>query len=163
MTKPKGYILHPLKFAAALITAIVCFVLGICSFLISRPFSAVSFIGICLLFSLTAFYNGSRITVCSNGVYCSAAGKKIRFIPWDSMKEVGVFGSRLSTTDKSRPGTLYIYFSAQTLTEKERFQMVLHGPARDKIILQYSKERMETVQLLWSSEIQTCNTGDFHF
>lgn len=163
MKKTKGYILHPLKFTAALITAVLSLVLSVCELLISRPFSAAFFIGICLLFSLTAFYNGSRITVCVDGIYCSWAGIKKRFIPWDSMKEIGVFGSRLFPAGKNRTGTLYIYFSAQAMTEEERFQMVLHGPPKDKIVLQYTKERMEAVQLLWSSEIQTCNAGDFHF
>ncbi|MDE6203827.1 MAG: hypothetical protein K2O16_05170 [Lachnospiraceae bacterium] len=163
MTQPNRYILHPFKFTVSLITAALCLVLSVCEFLISRPFSAAVFIGTALLFSLTALYNGSRITVCNDGIHWSVPGIKRRFIPWDGMKEVGVFGSRLFSANKNRAGTLYIYFSTQAMTEEERFQMVLHWPPKDKIILQYSKERMDTIQLLWSREIQTYNAGDFHF
>ena len=165
MTPSKRYMLHPLKFTVSLITAAAALVLGICEFLIFRPFSAVFFAGVALLFFFTALYNGMCIAVGRDGIQLSAFGIKRRFLSWNNIKEIGVFGNRLFNANKNRVGTLYIYFSTQPLTDEDRFQMILRWPPKNEIVLQYSKERMDAIQLIWSSEIQTYNTGnlDFHF
>lgn len=164
MTKTNHYIVHPLKFAVSLLTVIVSLFLAVCEFVISRPISALFFIVIALLFLVTALNNGARISIDESGVHCNIAGLRRRSFSWEDIKEVGVFSSRLFTnSNKNRAGTLYIYFSTKPMSEQERFQMILNWSVKDKIVLQYTKERMDAVQLLWSNEIQTYNAGELHF
>ena len=164
MTNIKRYIVHPLKLGVSLITIAVSLLLAACEFVISRPLSGSLFIAIALLFLMTALNNGSMVSISIAGVQRSTLGLKHLSYSWEDIKEIGVFSSRLFThSNKIHSGTLYIYFSPQPMSEEERFQMILNWSTKDKIILQYTKERMDTVQLLWSNKIQTYNAGDLHF
>lgn len=163
MIKTKRYIVHPLKFVVSLLTMAAALLLAICEFVISRPVSALFFIVIALLFLVTTLNNSARISIDKSGVHCNIAGLRRRSFSWEDIKEVGVFSSRLFTnSNKNRAGTLYIYFSTKPMSAQERFQMILNWSVKDKIVLQYTKERMDAVQLLWSNEIQTYNVGELH-
>ena len=49
------------------------------------------------------------------------------------------------------------------MTEEQRFDMMLNWPPREQLFFLYTEQRINAVQLLWSGEIQTYNSGDLHF
>lgn len=78
---------------------------------------------------------------------------------WAELKEVGIFGSRLfHKAGSDKVGTLYLYFSAEAMTEDERFSMVLKWPPQ-QIHFLFDRRHLELVQYFWGREVVSFNTG----
>jgi hypothetical protein len=158
------FIVNPFKFWLGLSTFLVSGVLAFCMFLIARPLSATLFMMITLLFLFITLLYGCSIIINDKGVTKKLFGKVINFIPWSEIEEVGVIGTKVfNKNNKDSTGTLYIYISRKKMTEEEQFKMMLKWPPRGKIYLQHTKKRMDVIQLLWSSKIETYNTGKLMF
>lgn len=161
--KTYKYLVYPLQFAVCLVTILICSILGICEIIINRPVSAIIFFAIAFLFLIVSFSSGAIITINESGIHRFILGKCTKSLTWNSISEIGVAGSKvLNQKNKNHTGTLYIYISEQRMTEEELFQMMLRWPSK-KLFLQYTKTRMDSIQLYWSDKIATYNTGNLRF
>lgn len=152
------------RFAVALATTIFSLVLSICLITMGRYGSALAFFIIFLLFLPILKSYGATVTVDEEGIRSSFLGKTRLSMRWDEIGEIGVAGSRLfNNKNGEKPGFLYIYVSPSSMTDEERFQMMLKFPPKDKIFFSYSKESIFAVQMRWSSKIQTYNSGNVRF
>nr|WP_320129663.1 hypothetical protein [uncultured Sphaerochaeta sp.] len=140
-------------------TAIVSLILGSTLIYIARPFSALLFFVIMLIFCYMASIYGSLIVLTEESVKRLFSRRILAEYKWNEIKEVGVIGTKAFAKNK-HTGTLYIYISKTVLSKQERFDLVFSWPPKNKIFLTYDKERLEAIQLSYSSEIQTYNAGD---
>ena len=154
------FIVHPLKFIVCLATFAIGLVLAVCLILIKRYVSAAVFFGIGLMFLCIASVFGAVITVDDSGVSRSVLGRVRQSFRWDQVAEVGVAGAKvLKSASSQKTGELYIYFSPLALDDQQRFEMMLRWPPKDKIFMQYSRQRIEAVQMCWDSKLQLYNAG----
>lgn len=161
MNKTELFRVDSLRFWAAAGTSLISFILGITLIIIERYGSALLFFVIFLLFLPIIRIYGAAVTVDEEGIRSSFLGKPLLQMKWDEIQEIGVAGSKLfNNRNGKKTGTVYIYISRQTMTEDERFNMMLKFPPKDKIYFEYSKEAVLAVQMRWSSKIQTYNSGD---
>lgn len=160
----KRFLVNPLKFVAALATALVSLVIAVCLVMIGRYGSALVFAVICALFTPVALFFGATLRISEDGVSHAILGHVTRHMNWDEIREIGVAGTNVfNGKDKKRTGTLYIYFSKEQLDDKARFDMMFKWPVRDKLFMEYTAERIQAVQARWSSLIETYNAGDLRF
>ena len=126
-----------------------------------RPLSVAAFLVLTLIFLAVTLQNGAVITVGKEGVTRSVLGIRRKFLPWTSIREVGVAGLKVGKSKNSeKTGSLYLYFWETTMTEQERFDMLLHWPHFNTCYLLFSHERVKAVQMLWDRKIVTYNVGD---
>jgi len=157
------YRVDTFKAVVSMATVIFCFLMGISLIIISRYGSAAVFFLIGLIFLKPLYTYGATISIDQQGIVCRFLSKTIKRFTWDEIAEVGVAGTRIfSKKDSNRTGTLYIYLSKSAMTDEDRFQMMLKWPPKDKIFLVYSRKRLESVQMHFSSKIQTYNAGTLH-
>ena len=156
------YRIDTLKAVVSTATLLFCFTISISMIIIQRMGSAAVFFFIGLLFLKPIITYGAIITVEPSGIRCSILSKTLKSFSWDEIAEVGIAGTKIfNKKDSKRAGTLYIYISKESLTEEGRFDMMLDWPPKDIIFLTYSKQRLDAIQMIFSSKIQTYNTGDF--
>ena len=157
----KTYMIYPFKFIVSLVTFLFSTILAVTLFSISRLPSAVVFTVIAILFLAVAILYGSKITLDDTGLTCTFLLINRRHVDWNEIAEVGIVGSKVFRNDDRKDvGTLYLYFSPVTLTEQERFELVLHWPPFDKLFLKYSPNRLEAIQQYWSGNIVFYHAGD---
>ena len=158
------FMVHPLKLAVSLATALFSAAMALCLAGLGRWGASLLFLAVAALFLSVSLVFGAFITVDAGGVRRSVLGKVSRELPWDRIAEVGVAGSKIfNRNNPKKTGSLYIYFSPVPMTEEQRFDMMLNGPPREQLFFLYTEQRINAVQLLWSGEIQTYNSGDLHF
>lgn len=158
----KSFICNPLKLCISLTTAIVSLVLGVALLTVSRFFSALFFFAIMLVFSYIACMYGSAIIINDEGVKRSILRRVVADYTWNEIGEVGVIGANpFSNRNDSR--FLNIYISKKVLTEQERFDLMVSWPPKDAIFLSYNKQRLEAIQLHYSSKIHVHNAGNLVF
>lgn len=157
--KEKQYLVNPLNLAAALCTAAASLILAATFIYIGSLFPALIFFIIAAVFLIVATYSAAIISVSEEGVTRKGIlGRKIHF-PWDEIQETGVAGTRLfPQSDKGKAGTLYIYFSKEEMNDRQRFDMMLHWPPKDKIYLQYTAHRANDILIWWSKPFMKYNT-----
>lgn len=157
------YYVNPYKFACGLATSVFCAIIGTVQALRHDPISALVFFLIALVFLYTVFLSASIIILDEDGVSCSFLGFSRRCLSWSDIAEVGVLGTKVfNRSNPNKTGEMYIYFSTKPLTDDECFRLGLKWPPHDMIYLLYTKERLQQVQLRWSSFIRTYNTGKLH-
>ena len=163
MRKTK-FAVNPGLCALALITWLLLTAVAVAILPLGRIVSAAVFFVLGLIFLAVAVGNGITIEVQTDGLRRSLLGRQISFLPWEKVREVGVCGTRpFHNAGAKKVGTLYIYFSEQKLDDRQRFDMVLRWPPRDKYYMVYDMDRLRTVQLRWGGKITTYNSGSFHF
>lgn len=146
----------------------VCFAAGggfvflsIAMFCASRPLPAWMILFFSLVYFFAAAMNGACVTWDQEGVSEYVLGKRIRFLPWHEVAEVGITGTKvfnLETTTKT--GRMYIYFSKEALDDDARFRMMLHWPPRNRIYLLYQADRVDSLRTVCDRPIETYNVGD---
>ena len=145
------FMVHPLKLAVSLATALFSAAMALCLAGLGRWGASLLFLAVAALFLSVSLVFGAFITVDAGGVRRSVLGKVSRELPWDRIAEVGVAGSKIfNRNNPKKTGSLYIY-------------MMLNWPPREQLFFLYTEQRINAVQLLWSGEIQTYNSGDLHF
>lgn len=112
-----------------------------------------------LYFALTLVYLG---LTCYYTIFLEMDEKGVRNrflfwsfmeIPWSEIKEVGIANMRvMKNAEKKKVGELYLYFSRNTMTEKERFYMCLHWPPKDKRYMRYSVDRLKKLHRYWEEK-----------
>lgn len=162
MTK-NTWFLDPVKLGAACAMVAVCGVLCAVEFMIGEAAMALILLAVALLFAGVALFESQTITVNEDGVRRALLGRENRFWRWAEIREVGVAGAKALGGSKHHHGTLYIYFSQVHMNEEERMGMMLRQPVRDKILMQYTRQRMDKVQLYWSDKVETWNAGDLQY
>ncbi len=161
--KKNTWFLDPIKLGAAIAIVCVCAVMAVVEFTIGETLMGVILLAVALLFAGVAVYEGQTITVDNDGVRRRMLGRENCFWPWDSIREIGVAGAKALGGSKTRHGTLYIYFSQEKMKDEDRMRMMLRQPVKDKILLQYTRQRMDAVQTHWSAKIETWNAGALRF
>ena len=160
----RQYCVSPFKLAVSICTSLFSFLMaGVQIFLREWP-AVILFFSVAVIFFAVAAANGSLIVLSPEGIQKKLAFLTLATLDWSDIKEVGVIGTKVfNGNHPSRTGTRYIYLSTAAFTDQERFRLALAWPPRNMIYLQYSKERLETVQLLWEGKIDTYNAGDVFF
>lgn len=162
--KESRYIVYPLQLIVSLATIAIAAPLAITTWIMKSIGTAILFTCITLLFILISLSNGSVISIGPEGISRSVLGKITKTLRWEEIAEVGVAGSKVfRQLNKQKTGTMYIYFSEETMTEDERFQMMFNWPPKGKLYLQYKKPRIESIRAFWKGTITTYNTGDLKF
>ena len=148
----KRFLVNPMAFAYALAVSLIMALMAGVMIHIRRPFSMAAFLVLALVFLIVAIQNAAVITVNREGVARSVLGIRRRFLPWTSVGEVGVAGLKvIKRKDSKKTGSLYIYFWEKHMTEKERFDMILHWPHFNTCYMLFSYERIRAVQMLWDN------------
>ena len=161
--KKNTWFLDPIKLGTAIAIVCVSAFIAVVEFIIGENLMGVILLAVALLFVGVSIYEGQTITVDKDGVRRRILGRENRFWPWESIREVGVAGAKALGGSKNHHGTLYIYFSQEKMTAEDRMSMMLRQPVKDKILLQYTRERMDAVQMHWSAKIETWNAGSLQF
>lgn len=156
----RQYRVNPGKFFIVMLFSAVVLVCSIIMLSRGRTLSGAVFLIVGLVFGALALPYGAVVTVDHTGVRKKLFGKTLLDRRWEEIAEVGVAGTKVfHGKDAKRTGELYIYFSAQTMTEDQRFQMMLNWPPRDMAYLSYDKNRLEAIHLLWGGGIASYNVG----
>ena len=161
--KKRSWFLDPLKLCVAAVVAAGASILAVVEFIIGETAMGVILLCVALLFVGVALYEGQTITIDENGVRRCLLGKENLCWRWEDIREIGVAGAKALGGSKHHHGTLYIYFSQEHMREEDRMRMMLRQPVKDKILLQYTRQRMDAVQMYWSSTVETWNAGDLQF
>lgn len=158
------FFIHPLKFAAALFTVVVCAFLAVLAGVSGSWIAAAVFAAVAAVFVYVSVLYGSTLTLDETGLRRSFFGLRLHTVPWSAVAEVGVVGLKVfNNNDPKRTGTLYLYFSPRALDKDSRFKLALEWPPRDMLYLCYTKDRAAAVRALWSGPIETFNAGDLFF
>lgn len=158
------YLIHPLKFAAALFTVVVCTFLAILAAGFHNWLALAVFTLAALVFVWVGVLYGSVLTLDAQGLSLRFCGVRLRAMRWSEVAEVGVVGLKVfNNNDPKRTGTRYIYFSPRRLDKDSRFRLALEWPPRDMLYLCYTRERLTAVQSLQSGTVEAFNAGDIFF
>lgn len=160
----KRYMVSPVLFTISAVVCGFCLIMAGILLWLARPGSAAVFGVIALIYGIMTASYGSMVTVGPRGIHRRLFGITTWEKTWEEIGEVGICGTRVFKDPKSKNvGTLYLYFSPEAMDEKQRFDMILKWPPKEKCFLLYNFERMRTVQMLWDSKIETYNAGDHSF
>ena len=155
------FYVHPVKLMAGLLTGISLLSLSVCLILVHRWGSAIVLLLLSLPFFFVALLYGAVISIDETGIKKKILGFKADEIRWEDIAKIGVAGTKVFNREHpKRTGSLYIYFSKTSMTEKERFNMMLKWPPIHTIYLYYDNERISAVQMFWQQKIQTYNVGN---
>lgn len=157
---------NPFKFAVSLCTSAIALVLSLCMLLsLARPGSAAVFLVIAAVFCIVATIYGAKIRISDEGIArINILGRETRHLSWQDIQEIGVAGTSVFRKDDTKhPGTLYIYFSEEVMTDQDRFNLMLSFPPRDRLFLTYSEERIRAIQLRWNRKIESYHAGHITF
>ena len=79
--------------------------------------------------------------------------KSYNELSWDKIQEVGIANMKvMKNAERTKVGELYLYFSPESMTEKERFHMCLNWPPKEKRYMRYSVKRLKAVQKYWEEK-----------
>ena len=135
----QSYLVNPIKCFIASLTALTFLILSVTMVIIVRPFSSAVFAALSIIFIAVALQNGSRIYVNEQGVQRFLLGRRIRSFMWEEIGELGICGTKVfHKKHPERAGTLYIYASKQSLSDEERFHMILKWPPKNQIYMTYT-------------------------
>lgn len=155
------FLANPFKCAVSISCSVCFFLLSGSVFLIERTSSALIFLLLGLIFGAVAAICGAVVSVDQSGVNQTILGFGTKKLLWADIAKVGVIGTKaFNQHHPEKTGSLYIYFSQKPLSEEEHFEMMLKWPPLDKIYLIYDDKRIQLIQMLWNSEIQTYNVGN---
>lgn len=117
----------------------------------------------CILMALIYLYlcamYGSVVRIDHKGITCRTLLLPIKHYAWEELQEVGVFGANILKSGRyGKSGTLYLYFSTNTMTDEERFDMVLKGSFQ-QIHFVYSSRALEIVQYYWEKPVVNFHAG----
>lgn len=159
MHSKNRFFIDPLKFFAGLTFFLFLTVISVCLLSMYEYSAAAIFFGIGLLFVPAVLRYGRLVTLDGNGAKITLLGRTGLTLGWDEVAEVGLAGSRLFGHKPHRKTEIpYLYLSPAVLTEKQRFDMMLRFPPRDKIVLTCTAEVYKAVRRYWSGPVQSYNT-----
>lgn len=156
----KSFLVYVTKMLAGLGTFAVSAILGGTYAYTGKFLEAAIFWIIAIVFGLIGLNYSCLITIDETGVRKSIFGKTLRFLPWSQIQEVGIVGTKVFGGSEDQTGTRFLYFSPVTMTEEERFNMVLKWPPKEQIYLEYGREQLELVRMLYYGTIETYRAGD---
>lgn len=147
------YLINPVK-AALSFFAFVLFVflfLASCQSQKVVPMILYSCLSVIYIF---LFLHFSRfLEMDEKGVRNRFLWKSYNDLSWNDIHEVGIANMKvMKNSEKMKVGELYLYFSPESMTEKERFNMCLNWPPKEKRYMRYSVKRLKTVQKYWQEK-----------
>ncbi len=156
----KTFVIHPIKLAVSIATAVITLVLSISAIRMDRWVQGIIFAVIsAVFFALTPIF-GSTVTLSAEGVRRRFLGFLTRSLTWDEILEVGVAGTKvLKKAGSDRTGEMYIYFSPYRLDDQTRFEMMLKWPPRDQLYMLYTHNRLKYVSIHADRRIEKYNVG----
>lgn len=164
MQNRNHFFVNPFKACTALAVFLFLTVISVCLVTIREYIGAAVFFVVGLLFVPPILQYGRVVTTDSNGVSAAFLGRIMLKFSWNELAEVGVAGSRVfGSRDGKKPGTLYLYFSPSVMTEKEKFDMILKFPPKDKIVLICDTYSYGAVRKYWHGTIKNYNAKDTPF
>jgi hypothetical protein len=156
------YVIDPIKLILAALCCILFAALAVLLGLWHSGFFLISAL-LGVFYGIVALYHGRLIRLDSSGVALRAPLGS-RHMDWGDIRQVGVVGLRVLNSRKKRyTGARYIYFSDQTLSEDELFQMCLKWPPKNVLFLRFNHKRIAAVQSLWAKDVELYNVGNLHF
>ncbi len=162
MKKRHHWIAEPLLAALAAFAALFSLALVLAMLSVGKTAFAIFFAVILLFFFVIAAFYGSLITLDEHGLTQRILFFPVRRFRWEDVGELGICGSRaFHKKHPDRAGILYFYISPNSLSEEERFRMVLQWPPLELCFFRFSQRRLEKLQLLVSRELVTYNVGAF--
>jgi TM2 domain-containing membrane protein YozV len=151
---------HPAKFSISLGTFLLLLILGISQTAIGHTAAGLVLIILCIPFFLIQMLYGSVVRFSDEKIIQSYLGITIRQVNWSDILEVGVIGTRIfNKKHPEKTGSVYIYFSRETLTDEQRFKMSLEWPPLQKIFICYTEKHFEQIQMIWSKNVPSFNIG----
>lgn len=118
------------------------------------------FLMIALIFAGLFFRNASFVTVTASSVSRSFFGLASRTILWTDIRELGLIGENVFNSRKEKTGHKYIYFSPYTMTEKERFDLIVKWPPKNILYVEYREKTLEYILTIWGKDLKTYNVED---
>lgn len=154
------FMANPFKCAVALTTCLVLVVMAVVMAYINRPVSFLFFAALAVVFGLVTAFSGATLEISEAGIRRRILGRWSEWMSWGDIAEVGIAGTKVfNQTNRDKVGSLYIYFSPTSMSENERFQMMLRWPPMDKLYLIYDPARLRAVQIYWRGPLATFNVG----
>lgn len=142
-------------------TAIIFAWMTALAFQCHKVFLALIFVTLSLLYVCIALRNGTVVQISKDGVTLQILGRCIRRLPWENVEEVGVLGTRIFASQKSKKhGLLYMYYSERKLTQEERFELCLKWPPKKIIYHCFSKDIKVCMEKFWQKEIASYNAPE---
>lgn len=130
---------------------------------INELIGCIVFIILGMLFLYQLFINGSAVTISKKGVELSFLGKKRHEMQWKDVAELGLIGEKVFTKNPQKTGDKYIYFSPVSLSEEERFSMIVNWPPKKQTIyVEYKQTLLEKAQFYCKKEFEAYNVRDLY-
>lgn len=152
-----------LKFIGSLITAGGGMAAAFVCFYLNYWVAGFCFMVIAGVYSVMSDHLGAVISIGPAGVQKRYLSGRTRDMEWTEVKEVGIIGLKvLKKRDSMKTGSMYIYLSAEEMTEEVRFDMALRWPPRDVMYFKFSFSLIRNVQQYWKNDVILYNTGALH-
>ena len=147
------YLINPVKALISLFAFILFLFLFIISCESRKIFPMVLYACLSgIYFFLLCHFTG-YLEIDGKGVRNRFLWKSCNDLPWDKIHEVGIANLKVvNNAEKTKVGELYLYFSPESMTEKERFNMCLNWPPKGKCYMHYSVKRLKAVQKYWEEK-----------
>lgn len=164
MTHSK-FMINPFKCFAAVTSSLLFLSLAFSMISTRRWFSICVFLLLSLIFGYISLTAGCILHLDDSGLYKTLFGLKLQYFAWTDIAEVGIAGTKVfHQKNSNHTGSIYLYFSPKSLSEDERFDLMLRWPpSKNTPYMIFNKKRFTAVQLLWGKEIQKFNIGDALF
>ena len=147
------FLINPPKAAFSLSATLIFLYLFVASCQSVKLIPLILYLILTIIYLGLACYYSIIFEMDENGVRNRFLFWSFMDIPWDEMKEVGIANMKvIKNAEKKKVGELYLYFSRETMTEKERFHMCLHWPPKDKRYMRYSVKRLKKLHRYWDEK-----------
>lgn len=140
----------------------VLFMGGFGLFYLSRSMypEAPVFLIAALIFGYLFIKNAAAVVITQEYISHSFLGLERKRWDWAEIKEMGIIGENVFNRKKERTGHKYIYFSTQTMSQKERFDMIVKWPPKNMAYIEYSEKALEYAMSVWGKELKAYNVED---
>ena len=147
------YLINPVKALLSLFAFILFLFLFVVSFQSHKIIPMVLYAVLSVVYFLLLCHFTKYLEIDENGVRNRFLWKSYNELSWDKIQEVGIANMKvMKNAERTKVGELYLYFSPESMTEKERFHMCLNWPPKEKRYMRYSVKRLKAVQKYWEEK-----------
>lgn len=147
------YLINPVEALLSLFAFILFLFLFVVSFQSHKIIPMVLYAVLSVVYFLLLCHFTKYLEIDENGVRNRFLWKSYNELSWDKIQEVGIANMKvMKNAERTKVGELYLYFSPESMTEKERFHMCLNWPPKEKRYMRYSVKRLKAVQKYWEEK-----------
>lgn len=147
------FIINPIKSLFCILATCVFFFLFVISVQCKRPVTIILYSLLTLVYIGLTLHFTTLLEVDEKGVRNRFLLWTYNSIPWSEIHEVGIANMKvMKNAERKKAGELYLYFSREAMTEKERFGMCLNWPPKEKRYMRYSVRRLKKIQKFWEEK-----------